>query len=544
MIKKGMTILVICILLLISSMTIVQSISVTEKTSSINQNNFASDDEFAWQRTGSGIVKHVEEVDDGYILSGGIIDREWYLDKDFSDAFIMKLDEQGNKIWETIVDINKAEYFKCVRKDTDGGYIATGYTYNKDTDDENLLLAKFNGDGDLVWSQTFGGDKNEDGYGVFVDQDSYMVFGNTKSYSLGKEDIWILKVSKTGSQIWNKTTSRNNYQSGVDVRKLSNGGYILTGEKTEISSDNPYKNRRAWLAKIDAEGEISWDKYYFSNYSYGMSVVEDSSGNYAFVGYFRENRTDGIESRGLCFFIKTDENGNLISQKNYTELTRISSIDATNDGGFILFSTDSNNIVTGQDWLLAKVDTNGNMLWNRYFEGLKDLSCSNDFSDDCWVTDDGGYIMIGQTGSISVDELSYLVVKTDSSGHLSQAPINPEIYGPSKGKAGMPYNFSFDAIDPDGNDIYYRVDFGLNNYKNDKWVGPFRSGPYITISNEWPRKGTYTIKLTLYDSTLEYSNTITKEIEIEGNGKSKNIQFTSFFEMFLQRFPKLKNIFY
>lgn len=535
--KKIVSIFVFCMLLLTSSIVMVaQSNIITEKSGLTNDIKNQNNNGFNWQKTDSGIIKFVEEMDNGYIISGGIINTNW--NNDFSDGFVIKLDKQGNKIWETIVDIDRAEYFNWVAKDTNFGYIATGYTYNKNTDDENLVLVKLDDDGNLVWYKIFGGDQDDWGFGVFPDEEGYMVFGNTNSHSLGKTDIWILKVSKTGELISNKTTNRANYQKGNEVKELSDGGYILTGERTAEISGNNYGERRAWLAKLDEQGEIIWDNYYFANYSYALSVVETYNGKYAFVGNFMTDFESDNEQLG--FFIKTDTNGNLISQREYLEIKDIMCMDITNDGDFIFFSTDSNNLVTGQDWLLSRVDFDGNIVWNRYFEGLKELGCSNDFAKHCQVTNDGGYIMVGQTGSISVDKISYLIVKTDSTGHLSRAPNNPEIIGTNEGKAGETYDFNFQVVDLDGDDIYYRIDFGDTNYKNDRWVGPFSSGESISVSNEWSSKGEYTIKLTLYDSTLEYSETVTKDITIK-KGNPKGIIFESLLERLLQLFPFIKS---
>jgi len=70
-------------------------------------------------------------------------------------------------------------------------------------------------------------------------------------------------------------------------------------------------------------------------------------------------------------------------------------------------------------------------------------------------------------------------------------PDMPVIDGPSSGKAGETYIYSFDADDLEGHDIYYFVDWG--DETNTSWLGVYESGEKIYVNHTWSEKGTYVI---------------------------------------------------
>ena len=76
-------------------------------------------------------------------------------------------------------------------------------------------------------------------------------------------------------------------------------------------------------------------------------------------------------------------------------------------------------------------------------------------------------------------------------------PDKPIISGPTKGKAGTKYEYTYISTDPEAYDVYYFVDWG--DGKNTSWIGPFASGDPQIINHTWENKGTYTISAKAKD---------------------------------------------
>jgi hypothetical protein len=76
-------------------------------------------------------------------------------------------------------------------------------------------------------------------------------------------------------------------------------------------------------------------------------------------------------------------------------------------------------------------------------------------------------------------------------------PSKPVLTGPAKGAINQWYNFSVVATEPEGEDVYYLIEWGDGQV--DEWVGPYKSGITIEITHVWNIKGTYTIKAKAKD---------------------------------------------
>jgi len=82
---------------------------------------------------------------------------------------------------------------------------------------------------------------------------------------------------------------------------------------------------------------------------------------------------------------------------------------------------------------------------------------------------------------------------------LSNDPPNtPTIEGPTNGKSGQEYDYKISTIDPDGNDVYFYIQWGDGDTV--EWTGPYLSGEEITFSHSWDDIGSYKIKVKAKDN--------------------------------------------
>lgn len=80
----------------------------------------------------------------------------------------------------------------------------------------------------------------------------------------------------------------------------------------------------------------------------------------------------------------------------------------------------------------------------------------------------------------------------------STSPNKPSISGPKKGGVNEEIEYVFNAVDPDGDDVKYTIDWG----DGDTQVTDFySSGDEVKIKHSWTDKGAYTIKAKAIDST-------------------------------------------
>jgi nitroreductase len=122
-------------------------------------------------------------------------------------------------------------------------------------------------------------------------------------------------------------------------------------------------------------------------------------------------------------------------------------------------------------------------------------------------------------------------------GHPSSdhPPATPDVSGPESGNVGTRYNYTMSTTDPDGDTVFYWVDWGDNT--NSGWVGSSASGETITVSHTWSKKDTYDIKVKAKDVYGAESNWATLNVKMP-----TTISFT-FFMKFFTRFPHIFPVF-
>lgn len=110
-------------------------------------------------------------------------------------------------------------------------------------------------------------------------------------------------------------------------------------------------------------------------------------------------------------------------------------------------------------------------------------------------------------------------------------PNTPSIDGQTKGKVGVSSSYIVQAKDPQGDEVFYYVDWG--DMTNSSWVGPSPSNENVTLSHMFTKKGSYTIKVKAKDVYNAESAWGTLQVSMP-----KVASFPIFLKFF-ERFPHL-----
>jgi Tol biopolymer transport system component len=350
---------------------------------------------FAW---GSGIIWQIQETSDGgYVLAGS-------LNALYDDAFIAKVDSNGNHLWKEVYGgPYYSDAFYSLVETADGGYLLAGYKGISDGGDgRNAWLVKTDSSGKLVWEKDYGESGSSDmAFSVCESDDGYMLAGQTVSYGSGGWDGWLLKVDAYGNEVWSepRTYGGPNHDGFRSINKTSDGGYILVG----YTSSSGAGDMDAWLIKTDAEGNEVWDEPFVyrgtgdDDSSFG--VQEASDGGYVFACncYFLDNQSSDVT------IVKTDAEGvidwelPLEGDGKYF----IYDIQSTADGGYICAGYTSSYGYGGNDAWLVKLGGQHNqgdgdiLRCSESSEGIEGDSISSWAS----INDDGRYVAFSSSAS-------------------------------------------------------------------------------------------------------------------------------------------------
>ena len=116
-------------------------------------------------------------------------------------------------------------------------------------------------------------------------------------------------------------------------------------------------------------------------------------------------------------------------------------------------------------------------------------------------------------------------------------PGIPTIEGPVKGKAGVEQEYTISSVDPDGDDVYFWVQW-YEGCPGISWDGPYQSGEEVVYKHTYEEKGNYQIRVQAKDVNDELSDWGTLDVSMP-----KAMQKSTYIYIrFLERFPFLSNI--
>ena len=172
--------------------------------------------------------------------------------------------------------------------------------------------------------------------------------------------------------------------------------------------------------------------------------------------------------------------------------------------------------------------------WNQ--DGIYDEETTAPITTHLWPAP--GVYPVTLRVTNSVDQTA-TVTKTVSVGN--RAPDPPSITGPANGKAGTRYPYSFEAMDPDDDNISYLIDWG--DHTNGSWIGPYPSGLAVNQSHAWTTKGSYLIKAQAKDLYGVESGWTTLLVSMPLSYAPPHFRFLSWlFERFPGALPILRHL--
>ena len=357
-----------------------------------------------------GGISIAECSDGGFIISG--YTENYY--SGYRNIYVVRLNQYGDTLW-THTEGDTYQYCSAnsACQTFDQGFIVTGYI---DTDEDMPFLLKLNSNGAKEWIKIYSSFLAKgSGRSVIKTTDSSFVFCGTAESDKSSDKLWnqqvfVAKINNQGEVIWNKTLGNSGVHYAVDVIETSDSNYVVAG-----MFDTPGEYHDAWAFKVHKTGITLWNKTYGTDNSLDsfQSVDETSDGGLIFCGTTYQGI---IAMNGDVYLVKTNANGNEEWSKT---------IGGSHDiGGVSVCNTSDNELIIGAesddygngdyDILLIKTDIQGDSLWTRFHGGPL-----TEYVRSLITTNDGGFAFTGYTRSYGVGGSDVYVVKTNADGLLT-----------------------------------------------------------------------------------------------------------------------------
>ncbi len=350
---------------------------------------------------------------------------------DSYDVWVLKYDLESQIEWTKTFGGTNDERGNDIIQTSDGGYAIIGFTYSNDGDvtnnngQEDFWIIKLDAQGNLIWQKTYGYSGIDTGHSILQTNDGgYFITGvldvtasngagNTKSMQTQHAggDYWAIKLDQSGNLQWSKYFGGFFSDTAYDAIQTADQGFIIVGSSD--SADTDISNNKGsydfWVVKVSSTGTLEWEKNFGGDeIDEARAIVNSGDGNYLIVGDTRSEDIDVSTNLGAAdvWVIKISPSGQLLWEKTYGgenfDVGR--AIAVSNDDGFII--SGSSRSQTGDliqnkgqnDGWVFKIDANGTLKWQQSIGG------SNiDFLYGVTQINNGTIISVGESSSDDFD---------------------------------------------------------------------------------------------------------------------------------------------
>lgn len=115
---------------------------------------------------------------------------------------LIKIDEEGNTLWENNIFSEAEERLNDINVDLKGNIIGVGYARGRDSSDMDALVRYYDNDANMIWERHFGKDRQDAFKSVTLLHDNtFAIAGFSNSFADKGRQIWVLKLNDDGSLV-------------------------------------------------------------------------------------------------------------------------------------------------------------------------------------------------------------------------------------------------------------------------------------------------------------------------------------------------------
>jgi hypothetical protein len=189
----------------------------------------------------------VQTNDGGFVMAGFTESDDFDISNTNGsyDFWVVKVDAFGNLIWEQSFGGEGIEVSYDIAKTADNGFVVVGNTFSTNGDillnhgESDMWMIKLDEEGNLIWEQTYGGSQFDLAQAVVQSKDGgFLITGNTKSddkdssLNNGENDIWVVKTNAFGDLVWEKSFGGSGLDFGLDLLENIDGSILIVGESS------------------------------------------------------------------------------------------------------------------------------------------------------------------------------------------------------------------------------------------------------------------------------------------------------------------------
>ena len=190
------------------------------------------------------------------------------------DILLLKVNDDGIKQWEKRYGGGNEDVAHSILKDNDG-YIIIGYTFSYGKEESDIWLVKVDKEGNEIWNRTYGWRLEEIAHDLIVKNNSYYILADTRSIKNG--DVLLIKCSDYAPPMIKITKPKEGYLYVFDREVFFIGKTLVIGKITvEVMAEGSVDRVEFYAYSKEYETEplyIDYDAPYSFTFSGKTSLL-------------------------------------------------------------------------------------------------------------------------------------------------------------------------------------------------------------------------------------------------------------------------------
>lgn len=220
-----------------------------------------SNGEVQWQYTmGGAQIEDIQSIaqapDGGFLLCGYT---QSYGAGEY-DMWLVKLNQVGVVEWQKTYGGTGTEFCKSAQYISDGNLVVAGYTGSWGKGAHDVWVLKLDPQGEVIWQYAYGTSDVENTYSIQETSDhGFLIAGHLHPLTgTNRLLIWVMKLDAEGSIVWQSIYGGFGSSHTTSAIEASSGGYVLAAY-SDIGGAGGYD---VLILKLTPDGGIKWANYY------------------------------------------------------------------------------------------------------------------------------------------------------------------------------------------------------------------------------------------------------------------------------------------
>ena len=219
-----------------------------------------------WSKTYGGAMEDagraIAATEDNQYVVAGYTNSMGNGDYDF---LLLKIDASGNMVWNKTYGGAQSDKAYATAE-TAGGCVVVGDTRSKGEGESDAWIIKVDVNGNLAWDKAVGGGGFDMPTCIAVSShQGYLVGGFTFSFGNGERDFWLFKVDDSGNVLWSCTVGRSEFEEAYSVLEVAENEFVMAGWTNSIGKGH----YDFYVVEINVENDGDW----LSAYNFIVSAL-------------------------------------------------------------------------------------------------------------------------------------------------------------------------------------------------------------------------------------------------------------------------------